>query len=184
MGRFRAAVESQAAQAAGSPSGTTFNGYFAALVAGASANFKLRRIIIGVRAGASVPTSQQMTVEIRRQTVRAAGTGFSTTTGNNMDPRGAATAITGIDITTAAAAGTTGPTAGTVLGKLSFNTQAAFDVPFEMLEELICDQGTANGIAFVNMGNALPASHLFTLDLEWEESIWVARRRQVFKLRD
>jgi hypothetical protein len=43
------------------------------------------------------------------------------------------------------------------------------DLPYEFLEELICDQGTANGIAFVNIGNALPAAHLFTLALEWEE---------------
>lgn len=170
MARFGAAVESQTAQAAGAPSGTTFNGYFAALVAGASQNLKLRRAKVGVRAGASVPTSQQMTVAIYRQTVRAAGTGFSTVTGNNLDPRGAASQATGIDITTAAAAGTTGPTiAANPIAKFSFNTQAGLDLPWEMLEELICDQGTANGLAFVNIGNALPASHLFTLDLEWEE---------------
>ncbi len=170
MGRFKAAVESQAAQLAGAPSGTTFNGYFAAVVAGASANFKLRRVILGVRAGATVPTSQQMTVAIYRQTVRAAGTGFSTVTGLAMDPRGAATAITGVDITTGTAAGTTGPTIGAnPLGRVSINTQSGVDLPFELLEELICDQGTANGLAFVNIGNALPASHLFTLDLEWEE---------------
>jgi hypothetical protein len=170
MGRFKAAVESQAAQLAGTPSGTTFNGYFAAVVAGASANFKLRRCIVGVRAGASVPTSQQMTVAVYRQTVRVAGTGFSTVTGLNMDQRGAATAITGVDITTATAAGTTGPTIGAnPLERLSFNTQSAMDVPYELLEEFVCDQGTANGVAFVNIGNALPASHLFTLSLEWEE---------------
>ncbi|HXR42991.1 MAG TPA: hypothetical protein VN738_11335 [Acidothermaceae bacterium] len=171
MSRFKASVESQAAQLAGAPSGTTFNGYFAALVAGASANAKLRRIFLGVRAGATVPTSQQMTVAVYRQTVRVVGTGFSTVTGLNMDPRGAATAITGVDVTTATTAGTTGPTIGaTPIVKLpSFNTQTGLDVPFEFLEELICDQGTANGLAFVNIGNALPASHLFTLDLEWEE---------------
>lgn len=170
MGRFKAAVESQAAQLAGTPSGTTFNGYFAAVVAGSAANFKLRRVILGVRAGATVPTSQQMTVAIYRQTVRVAGTGFSTVTGLAMDPRGAATAITGVDITTATSAGTTGPTIGSnPLGRISFNTQSGVDLPFELLEELICDQGTANGIAFVNIGNALPASHLFTLDTEWEE---------------
>jgi hypothetical protein len=50
-----------------------------------------------------------------------------------------------------------------------FNTQSTLDLPYEFLEELICDQGTANGIAFVNIGNALPAAHLFTLALEWEE---------------
>lgn len=170
MGRFKAAVESQAAQLAGAPATTTFNGYFAAVVAGASANFKLRRVILGVRAGASVPTSQQITVAIYRQTVRVVGTGFSTVAGLNMDPRGAATAVTGIDVTTAATAGTTGPTIGAnPLERLSFNTQSAWDVPYELLEEMICDQGTANGLAFVNIGNALPASHLFTLSCEWEE---------------
>jgi hypothetical protein len=170
MGRFKAAVESQTAQLAGAPSGTTFNGYFAAVVAGSSANFKLRRVILGVRAGASVPTSQQMTVAVYRQTVRVAGTGFSTVAGLAMDPRAAATAITGIDITTAATAGTTGPTIGAnPLERLSFNTQSMLDIPYELLEELTCDQGTANGIAFVNLGNALPASHLFTLSAEWEE---------------
>ena len=170
MSRFGAAVESQTAQPAGTPSGTTFNGYFAAVVAGASQDFKLRRVKLGVRAGAAVPTSQQMTVAIYRQTVRAAGTGFSTITGGNLDPRGAASQITGVDITTAAAAGTTGPTIGAnPLAKLSFNTQSFADLPYELIEELICDQGTANGLAFVNIGNALPASHLFTLDTEWEE---------------
>jgi hypothetical protein len=170
MARFGAAVESQVAQLAGTPSGTTFNGYFAAIVAGASQNFKLRRVKIGVRAGASVPTSQQMTVAIYRQTVRAAGTGFSTVVDLNLDPRGAASQITGVDITTAAAAGTTGPTIGAnPLAKFSFNTQAGLDLPWEMLEELMCDQGTANGLAFVNIGNALPASHLFTLDIEDEQ---------------
>ena len=170
MGRFNAAVESQAGQLAGLPSGTTFNGYFAALVAGSAANFKLRRAKLGVRAGATVPTSQQYTVAIYRQTVRIAGTGFSTVTMGNLDPRGAASAITGIDVTTATAAGTTGPTLGAnPLDKLTLNTQSSADVPWELLEEFICDQGTANGLAFVNIGNALPASHLFTLALEEEE---------------
>jgi len=170
MSRYKAAVESQAAQLAGVPAGTTFNGYFAACVAGAAASFKLRRAILGVRAGAAVPTSQQMTVALYRQSVRAAGTGFTTVVGLNMEPRAAASATTGVDVTTAAAAGTTGPTIGAnPLERLTFNTQSAYDVPYELLEELICDQGTANGIAFVNLGSALPASHLFTLSLEWEE---------------
>jgi hypothetical protein len=169
MGRFKTVVESQAAQPAGVPSGTTFNGYFAAIVAGASANFKLRRCIIGVRA-TGVPTSQQYSVAIFRQTVRAAGTGFSTVVPGNMDPRGAASAITGVDITTGTTAGTTGPTiAATKMGEFTLNTQSAADVPWELLEEMICDQGTANGLAFVNIGAALPSTHLFTLDLEDEE---------------
>ncbi len=173
MGRFKASIESQTAQLAGNPSGTTFNGYFAAVVAGASANFKLRRATVGVRAGASVPTSQQMTIVMYRQTVRASGTGLTNVVGTNMDMRGAASATGGVDFTTAATAGTTGPTVTTAsnasVGRFSFNTQSAFDIPWELLEEMVCDQGTANGIAFVNIGNALPASHLFSLDLEWEE---------------
>lgn len=170
MSRFQSVAESQTAQLAGTPSGLTFNGYFAALVAGASANFKLRRVKIGVRAGASVPTSQQVTVAVYRQTVRPAGTGLATRTPQNLDGRAAASAITGLDSTTAAAAGTTGPTLGAnPLDEFTFNTQQGLDIPWELLEEWFCDQGTANGIAFVNIGNALPAAHLFTLSTEHEE---------------
>lgn len=169
MARFACAVESQAAQPAGAPSGLTFNGYFAALVAGAANGYVLRRIFLGVRAGASVPTSQQMTVEVRRQTVRVAGTGFTTTTGVNMELYTTASGVTGIDVTTAAAAGTTGPTVGNPLHKLSFNTQSGWDVPLELLEQFTVLLGAANGLAFVNIGNALPASHVFTISLEWEE---------------
>lgn len=170
MSRFSFAVESQAAQAAGAPVTTTFNGFFATVMAGTSANFKLRRVIIGVRAGASVPTSQQMTVGIFRQSASVAGTGFTLTAGLPLDPRGAASAIGGLGVTTATSAGTTGPTiAANPLHRVSFNTQSAMDLPAEFLEEWICDQGVTNGIAFVNIGNALPASHLFTLSCEWEE---------------
>ena len=170
MGRFASAVESQPAQLAGTPSGLTFNGYFAAFVAGASANYKLRRVVLGVRGPAGSTTGQQNTIAIYRQTVRIAGTGFTTVVGGAMDPRGAASVTTGLDITNAAAAGTTGPTIGAnPLYRLSFNTQSAWDFPIEGYEELICDQGTANGLAFVNIGNPLPASHLFTITVEVEE---------------
>ena len=163
-------VESQTAQLAGVPSGTTFNGYFAAVVAGAAQNFKLRRVIIGIRAGASVPTSQQVSVAVYRQTVRVVGTGFSTVPLQNRDPRGNASTITGIDVTTAAAAGTTGPTIGAnALAEYTFNDQSGWDIPYEQLDEWFCDQGTANGLAFVNIGNALPSGHLFTLDITDEE---------------
>lgn len=172
MARFSTLVESQAGQLAGLPSGTTFNGYFAALVAGASQNLRLRRAKLGLRTtSAVVPTSQQYTVKIFRQTVRAAGTGFSTQTGTNLDARGAASQATGVDITTAAAAGTTGPTITGTTGfdGVSLNTQSYGDIPWDLIEELYCDQGTANGLAFVNIGAALPANHLFTLALTWEE---------------
>jgi hypothetical protein len=170
MGYFGAPVESQAGQLAGAPSGLTFNGYFAAVVAGAAANYKLAEVKIGVRAGAVVPTSQQYTIGIFRQTVRVAGTGFSTVTGINLDQRGAGTAITGVDITTAAAAGTTGPTIGAnAVDKVTLNTQSGWDVLWTPPIELTCDQGTANGYAFVNIGNALPSGHLFVLAPIWLE---------------
>jgi len=169
MARFAGAIESQAAQAAGTPSGTTFNGYFAAVVAGASNGFVLRRCILGVRASVTV-VSQQQTIALYRQTVRVVGTGFSTTTGTNCELYTTTSGITGIDYTTAASAGTTGPTIGAnPLHKFTFNTQSGWDIPAELLEQWTCNLGTANGLAFVNIGNALPSSHLFTLSLEWEE---------------
>lgn len=170
--RASTTVTSQAGQLAGVPSGTTFNGYFAAVVAGAGQNCRLRRIKMGVRtSSAVVPTSQQYQVALFRQTVRAAGTGFSTQTGTNLDQRGAASQITGVDITTAATAGTTGPTITGTTGfdSIPINTQSYADVPYDLIEEMYCDQGTANGIAFVLMGVALPANHLIVLTPTWEE---------------
>lgn len=174
MARFACAAESQAGQLAGAPSGTTFNGYFAAVVAGAANGFVLRRCFIGVRSTAGgVPTSQQMTVGLFRQTVRVVGTGFSTKTGQNCELYTTASGITGLDITTATAAGTTGPTiGGTALHEWSFNTQSGLDIPAELLEQWQVLLGTANGLAFVNLGggsNNLPANHLFTISCEWEE---------------
>lgn len=171
MGRFTAVIESQAAQPAGLPSGTTFNGYFAAVVAGAAANFKLRRVKIATRGPSGSITSQQNTVQIHRQTVRPAGTGLVLgTAGQNLDSRGAVSAITGYDVTSAGAAGTTGPTVtATPMEKLTFNTQTSWDVPWDYIEDFVCDQGTANGLAFVNFGNALPANTLFVVTATWEE---------------
>lgn len=155
MARYSAVVESAAALA----SATTF----ANIVAGASANFKLRRVILGLRAGASVPTSQQVTVSIVRATAR--GTATATTSGSGNDPRSAASGITGVDTTWSVV-----PTvSATKSYEVSLNTQGTVDLPAELLEEWICDQGTANGIAFQNIANALPASHLITLTVEWEE---------------
>lgn len=165
MGRFVAAVESQAAQAAGTPSGTTFNGYICAYVPGASSNGKPRRLRWHVRGPAGSVTSDQHTLAVYRQTVRVVGTGFSTVTLQNTDARGAASVSTGIDITTATAAGTTGPTIGAnALIKSGGNTQIEGVVDLEFPDDnWSVDQGTANGLAIVNIGNALPASHLFVI---------------------
>lgn len=155
MPRFSQTVESAAAIAADT--------LFGNLVAGASANFRLRRVILGCRAGAVVPTSQQLQVEVFRATAR--GTATATSTGLALDPRSNASQITGLDTTWSV-----NPTlAAAPFARLTFNSQSGWDVPAELLEQWICDQGTANGIAFRNADNALPANHLYTLTVEWEE---------------
>ncbi|HEV2375779.1 MAG TPA: hypothetical protein VGS19_26885 [Streptosporangiaceae bacterium] len=160
--RLTAVVESQTALTTGVNATTTFNGYFAAWVAASAANFKLRRLKLGVRGPAGSVTSDQHTVALYRQTVRAAGTGLSNQVALNLDQRGSADVTSGLDFTTAATAGTNGPTlAATATEKLTMNTQTSWDVPWDYIEDFIIDQGTANGIGLVNIGNALPSSHLF-----------------------
>lgn len=155
MARFTATVESSTALGA--------NTVFASAVAGASNNFKVRRVILGCRNGASAPTSQQVEVAVFRATAR--GTATTTTAFAALDPRSAASVSTGLD-----SAWSVNPTLATnPLTRFSFNTQSGMDIPAELLEEWICDQGTANGIAFENIANALPSGHLLTLTVEVEE---------------
>jgi hypothetical protein len=170
MGRFAGAIESQVAQTSGVNATTTVNGYVGGVRAGASQNFKLRRLILGTRGPSGVPNSQQITIGVYRQTVAAVGTGITlATAGFNLDPRGGASAIAGLDVTTATTIGTTGPTLTNKMFEFTFNSQSPYDIPAEYLEEWICDQGTANGFALVILGVALPASHLLTASFEWEE---------------
>lgn len=166
MARFLSTVESAPALPATAPTGATANALFGNLVAGANAGYKLRRITIGVRAGATAPTSQQLTVALVRATVR--GTATTTNAPAAMDPNSLQTSsITGMDT-----AWSTVPTAvwtAPYLYEVSFNSQSGVDLPFELMEELICKVGAANGIAFINVGNVLPASHLYTLSCESDE---------------
>lgn len=170
MARYSSAISSQTAQLSGMPSGTTVNGYIGYWGAGSSAGFRLRRVTLGVRAGASVPTSQQITVEVHRQTVAPAGTGLAAAVvGQALETWTPTDPTAGMIATTATTIGTTGPTlTATAIRTLTFNTQTTIDYPFEFLEELVCASGTANGIAFVNIGNTLPAAHFITVDAEIE----------------
>ena len=153
--RYSATVDSSAALAG--------NTTFANLAAGASQGLILRRIIVGVRAGASTPTSQQMTLAVYRATAR--GTVTTTVTPVKLDNDRVASQITGLDTVWSVA-----PTlAATPMFTVSFNTQSGADLPFEGLEEVRVGAGSANGLAFYNVTNALPASHLYTLTVEWEE---------------
>ncbi len=164
--RYVTTVESAAALNATAPSGATANQLFANLAASASAGYKLRRITLGVRAGASAPTSQQLTVAVVRTTAR--GTATTTNTPQALDPNGPAPAITGLDV-----AWSTVPTVASWLApyliEWTFNSQSAADLPYELIEELVVAKGAGNGLAFINVGNQMPANHLYTLTLEHEE---------------
>ena len=155
MARYNAFVTSAAALAVDTA--------FAALVPAAAVAFKLRRLTLGVVAGATTPTSQQLVVAINRGTAR--GTATTTVTGQRLDPRSAASGITGMDTVWS-----TPPTlASADCFRAAFNSQSGVDLPWELLEEFVSDVGTANPIVIANRGNALPASHSYVLSAEWEE---------------
>jgi hypothetical protein len=166
MARFVSNVTSVTAIVATAPSGGTANALFANLNASATAGYKLRRITLGVIAGTGAPTSQQVSVGLVRTSAR--GTATTTQAPKAIDPNSIQTSsITGLDT-----AWSTVPTAtwtAPYLYQVTFNTQSGVDLPFELLEELVCGTGVANGIAFINVGNALPTSHSYTLAVEHEE---------------
>jgi hypothetical protein len=171
MARYGATLLSQAAQLAGVNATTTVNGYMGYWGASATAGYRLRRLQLGVIAGASVPTSQQISVGVYRQTVAPSGTGLAAAVlGQPYETWTLQTDPTvGIIATTATTIGTTGPTlAANPIAVIPFNTQSTLDLPYEFIEELICPLGTANGFAFVNIGNTLPASHSIRLNVEIE----------------
>jgi len=165
MARYATNIESAAAIVATAPTGATANALFANLNASATAGYKLRRVTLGVIAGTGAPTSQQVSVGFVRTTAR--GTATTTLTPSKLDPGSPAAAITGLDT-----AWSTVPTATWTppyLYQVTFNSQSGVDLPFELLEEMVCAIGVANGIAFINLDNQLPASHKFTAAFEHEE---------------
>jgi hypothetical protein len=166
LARYTTNVESAAAIVATAPTGATANALFANLNASATCGYKLRRITLGVVASTASPTSMQASVGLVRTTGR--GTATTTLAPKAMDPNSLQTSsITGLDT-----AWSTVPTATWTppyLYQVTFNTQSGVDLPFELLEELVCGIGIANGIAFINLDNALPSLHKYTLALEHEE---------------
>lgn len=166
MARFVSNVTSTTAIVATAPSGATANALFANLNASATAGYKLRRITLGVIAGTGAPTSQQVSVGLVRTTAR--GTATTTVAPKALDPNSIQTAsITGLD--TAWTAVPTATWTAPFLYQVTFNTQSGVDLPYELLEELVCGTGVANGIAFINVANALPTAHAYTLSVEHEE---------------
>jgi len=171
MARYGATIVSQTQQLAGVNSTTTVNGYMGYIGGSATAGFRLRRLQFGVMTtSATVPTSQQITIGVYRQTVAPSGTGIAASvpgqaleTWTPTDPTGGIFAITATTI------GTTGPTLATnPIIKPTFNSQNTLDLPYEFIEEIVSAIGTANGIAFVNLQNTLPANHFIQIAAEWE----------------
>jgi hypothetical protein len=157
MGRYNVSFYSAAAVAADAP--------IAAIVPAASVACKIRRITLGVVAGTGAPTSQQLVVGLNRGTAR--GTATTTLTMNKMDPRHPASAITGVD--TAWSVNPTFGASSTDFAKVPINSQSGADLPWEGIEELWTDIGTANPIVLVNRDNVIPASHKYTITIETEE---------------
>lgn len=155
MGRYTATVESTAALAADTA--------FAWLRPVAGAGCKLRRVTVGVIAGASTPTSQQVELGIAR-TTNAGTTPGGSVTGAKMDPNSPAAECL-FHTTYATPPTLTSPDAF----KIAFNSQSGADLPWEQVEEFIIAAGTTDGLAFINRANALPASHKLVLSVEWEE---------------
>jgi hypothetical protein len=171
MARYGATILSQAAQLSGVNATTTVNGYMGYWGGSATSGFRLRRLQLGVIAGSGVPTSQQITVGIYRQTVAPAGTGIAAAVlGQPFETHTPQTDPTaGIFAITATTIGTTGPTlAANPILTPTFNSQSTLDIPYEFLEELVSPIGTANGFAFVNLAATLPASHQIRLTAEIE----------------
>jgi len=128
----------------------------------AGGGYKLRRVTLGVRAGAGAPTSQQCVVGINR--VTTAGTTPTAVTASKLDPN--SPAVT----TLFASAFATAPTlTAQDAYRVAFNSQSGVDLPWELLEEFVVAAGTANGLGFINRDNALPASHQYVISVEVEE---------------
>jgi hypothetical protein len=172
MARYGATIVSQTQQLAGVNATTTVNGYMGYWGASATAGFRLRRLQLGVMTtSATVPTSQQIQVGIYRQTVAPSGSGIAAAVpGQAFEPWTLQTDPTaGLFAITATTIGTTGPTlASNAIVKPTFNSQTTLDVPYELIEEIVCSLGTANGVAFVNLGNTLPANHYIQISAEIE----------------
>jgi hypothetical protein len=172
MARYSTSAVSQTAQLAGVNSTTTVNGYIGYWGGSSTSGFRMRRLQFGMgTTSAVVPTSQQFAIGIYRQTVAPAGTGLaSAVLGQPLETHTPQTdPTTGLIVTTATTIGTTGPTlASQPLAVIPLNSQNTLDTPWEFIEELVCPIGTANGIALVNVGNTLPASHFirFTVEIE------------------
>lgn len=155
MARFAAQLKSTAALAVDTE--------FAWLMSSATTGFKLRRMTLGVVAGATTPTSQQVTVGINRVTT-AGTTPAAGMTPAKLDPNSAAAGAVWNSSYSAAPTKTANDQFRT-----TFNSQSGVDLPWELMEELVVSLAVTNGLTFINRDNALPALHSYVISVEWEE---------------
>jgi hypothetical protein len=124
----------------------------------------LRRVILGVRhtTAATAVTDFQTKVGINRVT-----TSGTTPTGGTESAASLRHGAARMEFDTAFA---TPPTLGGVDSLvIPFNAKSGVDIPTEFLEEFTIDKVATDGLAVVNRGGALPASHVYDLTIEWEE---------------
>ncbi len=171
MARYAVQAKSQSAQLSGVNSTTTVNGYIGYLGASATAGFRLRRVGASCIFSGAI-TSQQIQLGVYNQTVAPSGTGLvAAVKGAPFEIWTPADPTVGVIVTNAITIGTTGPTLTTATGPLktiTFNSQTWVDYPIEAYEEVVCNLGTANGIAFVNLAGTLPTGCQIVLDVEYE----------------
>jgi hypothetical protein len=158
MARYSAQVQSAAALANNTM--FAFIGYVAFYA-------KLRRINVGVINNGATIVSQQVAV------------GLSVTTGAVVTPTNATTfayapgGLGPVNKVFLVSSYATPPTIGAQTADaftIAFNDQLMGDLPWELMEELWVGGSTSLGLAFTNRsGAALPASHFFQLNVEWEE---------------
>lgn len=148
MPKFRTPVSSAAALANGNA--------IASIVPGASANFKLIQLILGVANSGGAITDFEVAVGVNRGSAR--GTQSTSLTPGKADPNSAAAGITGVD-----SAWTIQPTlAAQDLDIYSFNSRGGLVLNFAV-DDIVSTTGTANPIILVQRSGApLPASHYIT----------------------
>jgi hypothetical protein len=148
-----------------SPAAVAVDTEFLWLMGHANEGFNLRGVIIGVRntAAATAVTDFQCKVGINRVTTDGTGalTASTVTKDKLRYPANQFRAGT--------AWATTKPTLGTVDSLvIPFNAKSGVELPFEFLDEWEVTNLATDGFAFVNRGNAMPASHVFDITVKIE----------------
>lgn len=157
MARYTAQLTSGAALTAGTA--------FAWLGYSSTAGFRLRRVVLGVIAGTSAVTGQQLQVGINPTHAGSPSVPVNVTAFpmNSAFPANSSNLIS---------AWTSAPTLNASDEiSLAFNSQSGGDFPWEIPEDLFPPYAPASnvGFAFVNRANTMPSGASYVLTAEWEE---------------